>query len=285
MTRGRDPVNVVRRLGAGPATLTAAGASRPAPSPRRTVVAMDQEKLITHPDDHGPRDISPNDPRRGHPSSRLPTAADLTAVRPTPSEISPRANIGHVNLTVTDLDRSLRFYRDCLGLHITQRDEQSAFLAAGEYHHHIALNTWDEEARTPPPHSAGLHHFGPQAPRQNRARAGRRSPAHRRPRAARRDRSRCEPRGLPTRSRWQRGRADGRPTEQRLAARPQRLDRHGRRAARPNGAGHRGALRGMMTAPPFSQGRASRQSDKPLRRESSATPSAQGCSPVAASRS
>lgn len=164
MTRGRDPVNVVRRLGVGPATLTAAGASRPAPSPRRTAVAMDQEKLITHPDDHGPRDISPNDPRRGHPSSRLPTAADLTAVRPTPSEISPRANIGHVNLTVTDLDRSLRFYRDCLGLHITQRDEQSAFLAAGEYHHHIALNTWDEEARTPPPHSAGLHHFGLRLP-------------------------------------------------------------------------------------------------------------------------
>jgi catechol 2,3-dioxygenase len=104
------------------------------------------------------RDDSPNDPLRGHPGSRLPSAADVVAPE-MPREISPAADVGHVNLTVTDLERSLDFYRDVLGLRVTQRDEQSAFLAAGGYHHHVALNTWDGEVQPRPPHSAGLHHF------------------------------------------------------------------------------------------------------------------------------
>lgn len=106
----------------------------------------------------------PNDPLRGHPSSRLPAAADLVALGPAPPAIDGRADVGHVNLTVTDLPRAVGFYRDVLGLRVTQEDEQSAFLAAGEYHHHVALNTWQGEARAPAPGSAGLHHFALRLP-------------------------------------------------------------------------------------------------------------------------
>ena len=41
--------------------------------------------------------------------------------------ISRDTDLGHVNLRVTDLDRAVRFYRDVLGFHITQRDAESAF--------------------------------------------------------------------------------------------------------------------------------------------------------------
>ena len=109
-------------------------------------------------------DPSVNDPLRGHPASRLPTPDDVQALAAGHREISPRADIGHVNLTVTDLERAVRFYRDIIGLRVTQRDQQSAFLAAGGYHHHVALNTWDPKATTPPLHSAGLHHFALRLP-------------------------------------------------------------------------------------------------------------------------
>jgi catechol 2,3-dioxygenase len=105
-----------------------------------------------------------NDPLLGHPESRLPTAADVEAYPQPGTRIDARADIGHVNLTVTDLERSLAFYGDVLGLSVTQRDERSAFLAAGDYHHHVALNTWDDEATAPPAHSTGLHHFALRLP-------------------------------------------------------------------------------------------------------------------------
>jgi catechol 2,3-dioxygenase len=107
---------------------------------------------------------SSNDPLTGHPASRLPTAEDVSRIGNAPGEISPAADIGHVNLTVSDLERAVVFYRDVLGLHITQRDQDSAFLAAGSYHHHVALNRWDREANPPQLHTTGLHHFGLRLP-------------------------------------------------------------------------------------------------------------------------
>ncbi|HVH11310.1 MAG TPA: VOC family protein [Gemmatimonadales bacterium] len=69
--------------------------------------------------------------------------------------------IGHVHLTVSDLERSLRFYRDVLGFTETTRyGEDAVFLAAGDYHHHIGLNTWaGHGAPAPPPGTTGLYHF------------------------------------------------------------------------------------------------------------------------------
>ena len=56
--------------------------------------------------------------------------------------IHPDTRIGHVHLTVADLDRSLRFYRDVLDFEVTTRYGSNAvFLSAGGYHHHIGLNT------------------------------------------------------------------------------------------------------------------------------------------------
>lgn len=75
--------------------------------------------------------------------------------------IHPETRIGHVHLTVADLDRSLAFYRDLLGFEVTTRYGDSAvFLSAGGYHHHIGLNTWAGKGVTPPPpNHSGLFHF------------------------------------------------------------------------------------------------------------------------------
>src|SRR5258706_11623332 len=77
------------------------------------------------------------------------------------SPIHPEVRIGHVHLTVSNLERALRFYRDALGFEVTQRYGQSAvFLSAGGYHHHIGLNIWaGEGAPPPPPNRTGLYHF------------------------------------------------------------------------------------------------------------------------------
>ncbi len=77
------------------------------------------------------------------------------------STIHPQVSIGHVHLTVSNLDRALSFYRDVLGFEETARYGSSAvFLSAGGYHHNIALNTWQGEGATPPPEGhTGLYHF------------------------------------------------------------------------------------------------------------------------------
>ena len=77
------------------------------------------------------------------------------------THIHKDVTIGHVHLTVGDLERSLVFYRDLLGFEVTARYGNSAvFLSAGGYHHHIALNTWQGEGalRAPKGHT-GLYHF------------------------------------------------------------------------------------------------------------------------------
>lgn len=75
--------------------------------------------------------------------------------------IHPQTKIGHVHLTVSDLDRSLAFYRDLLGFEVTAHYGDSAvFLSAGGYHHHLGLNTWAGRGATPPsPGHTGLYHF------------------------------------------------------------------------------------------------------------------------------
>jgi catechol 2,3-dioxygenase len=69
--------------------------------------------------------------------------------------------IGHVHLNVADLDASERFYAGPAGFDVTVRGYPGAlFVAAGDYHHHIGLNTWaGEGAPAPPPDALGLRHF------------------------------------------------------------------------------------------------------------------------------
>jgi catechol 2,3-dioxygenase len=53
------------------------------------------------------------------------------------------SRIGHVHLHVGDLARSTAFYRDVVGLGVTNtRYPGAVFLAAGRYHHHLGTNTW-----------------------------------------------------------------------------------------------------------------------------------------------
>ncbi|HYS92370.1 MAG TPA: VOC family protein [Candidatus Acidoferrales bacterium] len=68
--------------------------------------------------------------------------------------------LGHVSLYVRDLESSVRFYRDLLGLRETGRgkDGRIVFLSAGVHHHDVSL----ELARTPAPDlpagAPGLYH-------------------------------------------------------------------------------------------------------------------------------
>ncbi len=79
------------------------------------------------------------------------------------TSIHPAVRVGHIHLRVADLDRALAFYRDALGLGVTADARELGLgmvtLAAGDYHHHIGLNTWDSAgAMPPPPGHTGLYH-------------------------------------------------------------------------------------------------------------------------------
>ena len=75
------------------------------------------------------------------------------------SSIDPGVDIGHVHLKVADLDRALGFYRDLLGFQLRATYPGAAFIAAGDYHHHLGLNTWESAGGSPPPPgTTGLFH-------------------------------------------------------------------------------------------------------------------------------
>lgn len=75
--------------------------------------------------------------------------------------IHPETRIGHVHLKVADLDRALDFYCGVLGFELMQKmGKGAAFISAGGYHHHIALNTWESLGSSPPPPGkTGLYHL------------------------------------------------------------------------------------------------------------------------------
>ncbi|WP_299208350.1 VOC family protein [uncultured Tateyamaria sp.] len=76
------------------------------------------------------------------------------------AKVPADTRVGHIHLKVTDIERSITFYRDVLGFTLTQRyGDQAAFLSAGGYHHHIGLNTWHSRGAGPAPEQAvGLYH-------------------------------------------------------------------------------------------------------------------------------
>lgn len=79
-------------------------------------------------------------------------------------ELPGDATIGHVHLRVADLDRAADFYREVLGLKVVFYGPAAGlpvvFLATGNYHHHIALSTFESAGGTSSPVGhTGLHHF------------------------------------------------------------------------------------------------------------------------------
>ena len=86
---------------------------------------------------------------------------DLSSAGESPRPINPQTRIGHVHLKVADLERALRFYCNVLGFELMVRyGTEAAFIAAGGYHHHIGLNTWESLGGSPPPPgTTGLYHL------------------------------------------------------------------------------------------------------------------------------
>ena len=87
-------------------------------------------------------------------------ALDAQGRKLTDEPLSAGVDVGHVHLKVSDLERSVAFYRDVLGFEVQARyGDQAAFLGADGYHHHVGLNTWESRGGTPPPPgTTGLFH-------------------------------------------------------------------------------------------------------------------------------
>jgi catechol 2,3-dioxygenase len=62
--------------------------------------------------------------------------------------------VGHVHLKVSDVPRATAFYRDRLGFEQQASLPSAAFLAAGGYHHHVGLNSWQSQGASSPPDNA-----------------------------------------------------------------------------------------------------------------------------------
>lgn len=68
--------------------------------------------------------------------------------------------LGHMHLRVGDIATAEKFYIDALGFDVTARWQGALFVAAGGYHHHIGMNTWQSRGAPPAPEeSAGLVEF------------------------------------------------------------------------------------------------------------------------------
>lgn len=111
------------------------------------------------------------------PRERWPVAGDRIAMVTEPLDLEdllatlhdddfrvtwpPPADIGHIHLQVSSLERARTFYCDALGFRVRQDTFPGAlFVAAGDYHHHVGLNIWDTAGAPPPPRgSLGLVSF------------------------------------------------------------------------------------------------------------------------------
>jgi catechol 2,3-dioxygenase len=72
--------------------------------------------------------------------------------------------LGHAHLKVTDIDRAIDFYTHVLGLRVTERLANYAFLTSGAEHHTLALQGIGPRAIAPPDHAVGLYHIAFELP-------------------------------------------------------------------------------------------------------------------------
>lgn len=90
----------------------------------------------------------------------LADLADLAAARGGDAAAPAGTDVGHVHLEVTSIPDARAFYVDALGTRVRQEYGSSAlFVAAGDYHHHVGLNTWNRRTAPAPHDGRGLSWF------------------------------------------------------------------------------------------------------------------------------
>ena len=82
---------------------------------------------------------------------------DLAAESNGSGDVPPGTAVGHVHLEVSSIEASRSFYVETLGLRVQTEMRSALFLAAGDYHHHLGVNTWN--GRTRPVGGRGLAWF------------------------------------------------------------------------------------------------------------------------------
>src|SRR6266853_1087003 len=123
--------------------------------------AVSEAIYLRDPDRHG-IEIYADRPREqweGQVGERMTTAPidvenllavlDDTAVEPFDG-LPDGTTVGHVHLRVADVEATVGFYRDVLGMGLmAQLGPMAAFLSAGGYHHHVGGNTWESRGAGP----------------------------------------------------------------------------------------------------------------------------------------
>jgi catechol 2,3-dioxygenase len=92
----------------------------------------------------------------------LRSLADELSKASAPQPQAPaETTIGHVHLQVSELEQVESFYAGILGFDVMVRGYPGAlFVAAGGYHHHLGLNTWQSAGSAPPePGAVGLRSY------------------------------------------------------------------------------------------------------------------------------
>lgn len=69
--------------------------------------------------------------------------------------------IGHIHLTVSDLEKTKKFYQAGLGFDVVMNlPNQGIFFSTGGYHHHVGTSVWSgKNAPKPAANSVGLHSY------------------------------------------------------------------------------------------------------------------------------
>jgi catechol 2,3-dioxygenase len=89
-------------------------------------------------------------------SRHLEPGWTLAAGRPVIDTGAGNAVVGHVHLQVGDIPTARSFYVDTIGFEVTGEWHGALFIAAGGYHHHMAVNTWRSMGAGPRAVTLGL---------------------------------------------------------------------------------------------------------------------------------
>ena len=94
-------------------------------------------------------------------TSEMDYAAVIEANHNRPFDGMPKDTIiGHMHLSVIDLNKSIAFYNELFGLDVmTRYGSQAAFMATAGYHHHLGLNTWQHQTERARLDYPGLRKF------------------------------------------------------------------------------------------------------------------------------